>query len=167
LDRHSYHLCKKDITVRNNKQDSDTVKKFISQKLHPLSASSLILPNSVLGKPCLNLLHKIQKPDNTGRSNVFDCSCPTEHISDFQDSILQPFASRLPTYIKDTNHALRLFSNFFYIALLHLLTHLLFVIDVSSLYTSIPHADGLEALKHYLDQCTNPDIPTSIFLLLI
>jgi hypothetical protein len=36
--------------------------------------------------------------------------------------------------------------------------------DVTSLYTSIPHADGLSALKHYLDQCTNPDIPTPVLI---
>jgi hypothetical protein len=36
-----------------------------------------------------------------------------------------------------------------------------------SLCTSIFNADGLTALKHYLDQRTNPDIPTSVFLRLI
>jgi hypothetical protein len=39
--------------------------------------------------------------------------------------------------------------------------------DVSSLYTSIPHADGLIALKHFLDLRTHPDIPTSVLLRLM
>jgi hypothetical protein len=57
-----------------------------------------------------------------------------------------------------------LFSTF---SLLPSHTYLLFVMDVSSLYTSIPLADGRIALKHYLDQRTNSDIPTSVILCLM
>jgi hypothetical protein len=78
-------------------------------------------------------------------------------------TVLKPIVSSLPTYIKDTNHALHLFSNF---SLIPSHSYLLFVLDVSSLYTSIPHADDLKALKHYLVQRINSSIPTSVLLCL-
>ena len=37
-------------------------------------------------------------------------------------------------------------------------------IDVTSLYTSIPHAEGLSALKHFLDQRSTPHIPSTTCL---
>ncbi|KAJ8023765.1 hypothetical protein HOLleu_36299 [Holothuria leucospilota] len=40
----------------------------------------------------------------------------------------------------------------------------LFTMDVSSLYTSIPHHAALAAIRHYLDQRQDPNIPTTTFL---
>ncbi|KAJ8042553.1 hypothetical protein HOLleu_13641 [Holothuria leucospilota] len=36
--------------------------------------------------------------------------------------------------------------------------------DVSSLYTSMPHHAALSAIRHYLDQRQDPQIPTTTFL---
>ena len=36
--------------------------------------------------------------------------------------------------------------------------------DVSSLYTSIPHHAALSAIRHYLNQRQDPQIPTDTFL---
>ena len=53
-----------------------------------------------------------------------------------------------PTYINDSNHAINIFSTFLFQG-----EHcLLFSMDVKLLYTSIPHEDGLIALRNFLDQ---------------
>ena len=36
--------------------------------------------------------------------------------------------------------------------------------DVKSLYTSIPHEDGLIALRHFLDQRPDPEPPTNTLI---
>ena len=54
-------------------------------------------------------IHKINKP---GRPIVSACSCPTELISSYLDSVMLPIFKSLPTYIKDTNHALSIFNDF-------------------------------------------------------
>jgi hypothetical protein len=58
---------------------------------------------------------------------------------DFLDSVFQPTVSTLHSDIKDTTHALNIFSS---ITLDPQKTYHLFLLDVCSLYTSIPHAWG-------------------------
>ncbi|KAK2556809.1 hypothetical protein P5673_021016 [Acropora cervicornis] len=77
--------------------------------------------------------------------------CPTENISAYLDEVLAPFVKNLPTYVKDTNHALHIFDSF----RLYTATpghHFLSTMDVKSLYTVIPHDCGLQALAYFLDK---------------
>ena len=55
---------------------------------------------------------KIHKPNNPGRPIVSAYSCRTELISQYLDQIMSPFVKSLPSYIKDTNHALKTFRDF-------------------------------------------------------
>ena len=48
------------------------------------------------------LLPKIHKPGNPGRPIVASNGAPTENISRFVDSFLQPSVVHLPSYIRDT-----------------------------------------------------------------
>ncbi len=50
------------------------------------------------------MLPKIHKAGNPGRPIVSTCSCPTENISAYLDSILQVLVQGLPTYVKDTKY---------------------------------------------------------------
>ena len=43
---------------------------------------------------------------------VSACSCPTERISSYLDKVMTPIVKSLPSYIKDSNHALEIFRNF-------------------------------------------------------
>ena len=96
------------------------------------------------------LLPKKEKPNNPGRPIVSACSCPTENISAYLDEVLAPFVKSLPTYVKDTNHALHLFYSFrFDIATPR--HHFLFTMDVKSLYKVILNDCGLQALAYFLD----------------
>ncbi|BFZ15785.1 hypothetical protein BsWGS_18824 [Bradybaena similaris] len=67
----------------------------------------------------------------------------------------------LPSFIKDTNHALSLFDS---TRLLPGQPYHLFLLDVCSLYTSIPHSDGLNALQFFLDRRVCPSVSTSTLL---
>ena len=99
--------------------------------------------------PTFYLLPKIHKFNNPGRPIVLACSCPTEHISKYLDAVLQPLVHSLPTYIKDSTHALNLIEDINQNP--NFEPKDLFTMDVTSLCTCIPHSDGLKALEHFLN----------------
>ncbi|KAI8781018.1 E3 ubiquitin-protein ligase XIAP X8 [Biomphalaria glabrata] len=147
-DTNFYAPRKTDGTISNNKKVKVEIDKIIADNLLPRSAHKLRLHDSELGKPYFYLLPKIHKLNNPGRPIVSACSCPTELISRFLDTIFQPIVEKLPTFIKDTNHALLTLAK---VILQPDKEYLLFLLDVSSLYTSIPHADGLKAIRYFFD----------------
>ncbi|XP_048575670.1 uncharacterized protein LOC125557291 [Nematostella vectensis] len=101
------------------------------------------------------ILPKIHKHGNPGRPIISSNSHPTERISEFVDYYLQPLVSKLPSYVKDTNHFLNIL-----LTLSNLPTDsLLVTLDVSSLYTNIPHNDGINACHHFLRTCNTNPIP--------
>ena len=109
-----------------------TDQKEISKTVKDLTLADQL---SLTAKLLIKHQPKIYKVNNPGWPVVSACSCPTEHISEYLQS--------LPTYIKDSTYALNLIEdnqnpNF---ELKHL-----FTMDVTSLYTCIPHLDGLKAL---------------------
>jgi len=85
----------------------------------------------------------------------------TERISAFLDDKLQPIVKQLPSYVQDTNHFLELLSK---VPQPLPPNTTLVTIDVTSLYTNIPHAHGLAALEHFLDQRSPKTKPTTPFL---
>ncbi len=88
------------------------------------------------------MLPKIHESGNPGHPIVSTCSCPTENISEYLDSILQVLVQDLPTYVKDT--VIRIgrlnFSS----------SPNIITMDVKKLYTEIQQNDGLKALKHFM-----------------
>ena len=84
--------------------------------------------------PSFYLLPKIHKPSNSGRPIVNSIGSVTEKISAFVDLHHRKFTPRIPSYVKDTTHFINIIKN----------TQLepqdiSVTIDVSSLYTNIPH----------------------------
>ncbi|XP_078375812.1 uncharacterized protein LOC144659262 [Oculina patagonica] len=107
------------------------------------------------------MLPKNHKPNNSGRSIVSACCCPTENIASYLDKVMAPFVRQLPTYVKDTSHALTIFESFRFDDS-NPSPCFLFTMDIKSLYTVIPNHGGLEALSFFLDQRTvkEPSTPT-------
>ena len=69
----------------------------------------------------------------------------------FMDQVLSPIVKDLPSFVQETPHLLRIIKDFrFPDSSNH--NPLLFTMDVTSLYTSIPHDGALQALKHFLDR---------------
>ena len=100
----------------------------------------------------LYFLKKIHKNPMGIRSIVSSVNSVTENISSFVDGWLNPLVQRLPSFIKDSMEFIKLVTT----------TSIpqnstLVSIDVSSLYTNIPHRDGIEACIHALNNDQNPD----------
>ena len=103
------------------------------------------------------MLLTIHKINNPGRPIVSACACPTEQISAYPDSIFQPLVTNLETYIIDTNYALSIFAD---VVLPTNKPFSLFLLDAISLYTSLPHADGLKVVKYFLN--THISLPSAL-----
>ena len=92
-------------------------------------------------------LTKIHKKTLVGRPIVSGSSGPTERISSFVDSLLQPIATKQESYLKDTTDFINFIEN----------TQIpddviLATLDVSSLYTNIPQSEGIDVIcRHYED----------------
>ena len=78
------------------------------------------------------------------------------------------FGDKIPSFLKDTTDFLCKLND-----ITHLVTpdSLLTTIDVNSLYTNIPHSDGVEACRSFLtmntiDQALINDIPTLVDFIL-
>ena len=99
-------------------------------------------------------VHKIHKHGNLGRPIASSNGQPTERISQFVDYYLKPLVHKTASFIKDTTHFLNKLDQ-----LGHLPSNAILVtLDVSSLYTNIPHNEGIDACQHYLntrDQSTS------------
>ena len=91
-------------------------------------------------------LTKIQKAIPVGRPIVSGSGGPTERISSFVDSLLQPIAQKQESYIKDTTH----FINFIENTLLPEAA-ILATLDVCLLYTNIPQEEGIEIVCHFYE----------------
>ncbi len=81
-------------------------------------------------------------------------------VSSYLDHVMAPLVRNLPSYIKDTKHALQIFQNIHFSG-----THkFIFTMDVKSLYTVISHHDGLRALKFFLDKRPVQEPSTSVLV---
>ena len=102
------------------------------------------------------LLPKIHKRLHNvpGRKVISNCGFYTENISSFLDYHLQPLAQKVKSYIKDTNHFL------IKIKKLGSLPDgaILCTMDVVGLYPNIPHGEGLNSLRRYLETRDNKQI---------
>ena len=143
-----------------NKTIVTTIKDEIEANNLPANATSLIhLHPHTSTFYMLPKIHKQQTPV-PGHPIVSSISCPTSQIAKFLDAMLSPLVEQQPTFIKDSNHAINIFSTFCFQG-----EHcFLFSMDVKSLYTSIPQEDGLIALRHFLDQRPNPEHPTNTLI---
>ena len=73
-----------------------------------------------------------------GRPIVSDCSSVSRSCASFVEFFLAPIARQLPSYVRDSMHVISLIKNFSLPD-----DALLFSLDVVSLYTNIPHEEGI------------------------
>ena len=91
------------------------------------------------------------------------CDSPMEKMSMYLDSFLQQLAQKVDSYIKDTTHFL---SNLSHLGQLDT-NSLLVTIDIVSLYTNIPHRNGILATKGALETRTTKEPKTWVLLRLL
>ena len=106
---------------------------------------------------CKSILEEIEKnpqhvinmnnaPDLVGRPIISGTHSPTRHLSDLITEILRPIVPTQTSYVKDDWDYLRKIPR-------NLKgKYKLFGCDIQSLYTSIPHELGLEAMEYWLNR---------------
>jgi hypothetical protein len=94
-----------------------------------------------------------------GRPIVSGNNGPTEKLSKIVDSWLQPYVTSLPSYIKDSTHMLMMLEKWNHDYGPFPDNTRLVTIDVTALYTNIPHDDMKESMRHFLTQQAESDIP--------
>ena len=130
-----YAKVEKDLTANNQKIVKDTIQNIIVKQELPATATNLIITTPRTS--CIYFLPKIHRPNNPGRPIVSACSCPTELISSYLDKIMAPIVKSLPSYNKDSQHALEFFRHFNFLGQ----DKLIFTMDISSTKeTNVAHA---------------------------
>ena len=108
--------------------------------------------------PEFYMLTKIHEKIPVGRPIVSGSSGPTDHISSFGDSFLQPIAIEQKSYLKDTTDFITFIEN-------TPMTNntLLATLDVSSLYTNIPRVEGINIVCRQYESHdeSKPPIPVT------
>ena len=117
-----YAKVDKDLTSANQQIVKSTINDLIVKQELPATASNLIITTPRTS--CIYFLRKIHKPNNLGRPIV--SACPTELISSYLDKIMAPIVRSLPSYVKDSQHALQSYRDFNFLGvslwILHLFT---------------------------------------------
>ena len=111
------------------------------------------------------LFPKIHKVDNPERTIVSKINRLTVVISQYLDGIYFPLVTKLPTFVKDTSDVICLCKDIKFTD--DYLYRYLFTMDICSLCTNIPTAEGLAALKYYLEYYPDENRPSSPTLLKI
>jgi hypothetical protein len=138
------------------------INKYISTlTIHMDKKTISYLQNNDPRTPQFYMLPKIHKVDNPGRPIISANDSPTEHISGYVDHHLRPLVYLYPSHLKDTTDFLLNIEQFHSIIRpgVYLVTA-----DVSALYTSIPHQDGIMACNAALNRRHAPTIPTSTII---
>ena len=99
----------------------------------------------------LYLLPKIHKKNNPGRPIINNVGPLTETISALVDEILRKYSKLAKSYIKDTSHFLQ--------EIQKIEIHpgdIIATVDITALYTNIPHEDGIHKVKEFLKKHDAP-----------
>ena len=107
------------------------------------------------------LLPKIHKRmfNVPGRPAIFNCSTPTEKVSKFLNSHLQPIKRKGLSYVKDSGDFISKIKRIGSVPE----NAILVTADAVELYPSILHNMGLKAIKQALDKWEQKNIPTEDF----
>ena len=153
-----YRKLDKDPTQKNNNVVRQAVRSLQDRGvINDKTARDLV--ETKVRTPHFYTLPKIHKDaaNPPGRPIVSSTRAPTERISAFVDIQLKPIVQSLPSFVRDTKD---------FISGLQELPPLppdalLFTLDVVGLYNNIPHKDGLEACRIFLDRRQQQHPPTS------
>ena len=109
--------------------------------------------------PAFYLPPKIHKPNNPGRPTFRSDDYNISRISELVDHYLQPAVTNLKSHVKDMNDFIKKIEN-----VNNTTDHSYLVsLEVRSLYTNIPHTEGIEVVRKSL-QKSKPSISISIFI---
>ena len=159
-----YERLSKDPTTENCKKINNAISELLANKsINANTARDLRVKEPwAAGFYILPKVHKsLTSPP--GRPIVSSNGCPTERISAFVDVILKPLVTKTLSFLRDTKQLLTNISS-----LPEFPPHALLVtMDVVGLYSNIPHKDGANACREFLDQRASCNPPTDDVVRLI
>ena len=125
-------LNPKDLTSTHQTTIFTTIHSFVATGDFPETAKNLISTTLCTPVVCTSF------PKFTNLKTQVDpfvsaCGCPTEFVSSFLDHVMAPLVKDLPSYIKDTKHALQIFQNIHF----HGTHKFIFTMDVKSLLVTL------------------------------
>ena len=141
----NYEQLDFDPTELDTEKIKSEINNLKNENLLTLRTANSLLEEKIK-TPAFHLLPKIHKANNPGRPVISSVNCHTSRISEFVDYYLQPEVKKLKSYVKDTTD---------FIKKIEAIDHAsddsyLVSLDVRSLYTNIPHKEGIEAVKQKL-----------------
>ncbi len=141
-----YRKVDTDLTETHADIVNQTIKKFATETLlKEHVAKALTVDEAKTAK--FYMLPKVHKEGVPGRPITNAIGAPTSTIAEFVDFQLQPIVNKLRSYIKDTTDFLNKLSH-----LKNLPKNAILVtMDVASLYTNIPHNEGINAVAQSLE----------------
>ena len=148
LTSHHYEKLESDLTAQTKELVQETLIELFSSKEIEESTFEYLSPhNHKIRTPVMYVLPKIHKapPANSkfaGRPIISGNGSPTEKISEFVDYFLLPIVQKQNTYVKDTNHILKVLE-----ATPLPKTVLLATLDVVAMYTNTPQEEALDACQ--------------------
>ena len=91
-------------------------------------------------------IRKLRKPNIPLQPISSTYDCPTNQLSNYVTHFIQTFVEIFSSYIRHSKHFLQLLESF------PLLPEnaVSVTADVTSLYTNIPHEEGIESVLHYM-----------------
>ena len=116
--------------------------------------------------PHFYLKPKLHKEGNQGRPMISSINCHTSKISEYVDYHLQPIVKEIPSYVQDTSDFLRKINQINFVPD----NSYLVSVDVKSLYSDIPNAEGIKSVKMSLEKYSKRTASTKVittFLALI
>lgn len=107
---------------------------------------------------CLPKIHK-DRINPPGRPIISSNGSLVEPLAQYIDYFLQPMVHTLPSYLADTRDILNCIKD-----IIVSNEHILVSLDVTSLYTNIPHVGGIEAVAAFMNLRSDPSPPTEFIL---
>ena len=115
-----------------------------SQHIVDKATMEFLMPPKINRAPLFYGLPKIHKSGCLLRPIVSGCDGPTDLLSSYITHFIQ--SSNPPSHIKDTKHFLNLIEKLPSLPRISLFV----TVDVTSLYTNIPHKEGTAAVIHFM-----------------
>ena len=154
-----YRQVDHDLTKEHTNIVNETIKRFAAEKLISERAAKALKVTDAK-TPKFYTLPKVHKENHPGRPIIAAINSPTSKLARFVDHHLQPIAEKLPSYVQDTGAFLRKIKKIGRVPK----NAILVTMDVSSLYTNIPHREGLNAAARALEARTNRTVPTRVLI---
>ena len=146
-DTKTYKPLRRDPTNAIRNDIMSTIDYLHNRYLITDETKKLLTPLKPARTPLFYGLPKTHKENIPLRPIVSACDSPTDNISRYITQFLQPLAESHPSYIKDSKDFINAIQD---IGALPKFAHLV-TADVTSLYTNIPHQEGIDAIINHIN----------------